>query len=99
MSCFWAPATRCSAWCRLAPGAIVEKTFYLQPAAETTRGAGFQEVIAASFRIFDDTSVDGFTPYREILRLKFNDTLDRWREGDGFAGIDARFQEAARLVQ
>lgn len=77
------------AWCTLGPGAIVEKTFYLQPATETTRGAGFQEVVAASLQLFDDTAVDGFTPYREILQLKFNDTLNRWREGDGFAGIDA----------
>jgi hypothetical protein len=68
---------------------VVEKTFFIQPAAATKRGSGFQQVVAASLKLFDNPSVSGYTPYREILQLKFNDTLNRWREGENFAGVDA----------
>lgn len=77
------------AWCTLKPEAVVEKTFYVQPPTQTERGAGFQQVVQASLKLFDHVSTDGYTPYREILKLKFNDTLNRWREGEGFAGVDA----------
>ncbi|MGE4488213.1 MAG: hypothetical protein AB7E95_01565 [Kiritimatiellales bacterium] len=76
-------------WCTLKPGAVVEKTFFIQPMSPARRGAGFEQVVSASLRLFNNTSVSGYTPYREILQLKFNDTLSRWREGSGFAGIDA----------
>jgi hypothetical protein len=77
------------AWCTLRPGAVVEKTFFIQPQSPTRRGAGFEQVVSASLRLFNNTAVSGYTPYREILQLKFSDTLNRWREGDGFAGVDA----------
>jgi hypothetical protein len=77
------------AWCTLKPGAVIEKTFFIQPPTETKRGSGFRQVVSASLSLFNNLSVSGYAPYREILQLKFNDTLNRWREGDGFAGVDA----------
>jgi hypothetical protein len=77
------------AWCTLPPKAIVEKTFYVQSPETTERGSGFQKLVQASLALFDNTTIEGYTPYREILELKFTDTLRRWREGENFAGIDA----------
>jgi hypothetical protein len=77
------------AWCTLLPKAVVEKIFYVQPPSPTQRGRGFQQIVHASLRLFDKPSTEGFAPYREILERKFIDTQNRWREGDGYAGIDA----------
>ncbi|MBF0199635.1 MAG: hypothetical protein HQL32_18100, partial [Planctomycetes bacterium] len=78
-----------SAWVNLKPGAVVDKIFFVQPEAITKRGAGFQLPIKASLELFDNTTVNGYTPYKEILQLKFNDTMSRWREGENYSGVDA----------
>lgn len=77
------------AWINLEPGAVVEKTVYLQQPVDVKYGSGFQPAIADSLRIFDMSSTDGYTPYREILALKMADSVSRYREGKDFAGIDA----------
>ena len=77
------------AWCSLTPGQVVEKTVFLQHASVESRGSGFQAAVQASLRLFNQTSVDGFTPYQEILQLKMMDSVGRYREGDKYAGIDA----------
>ncbi len=77
------------AWCNLIPGQIIEKTVMLQDPVETVRGAGFRTAVKASLEIFNMVSTDGYTPYREILRLKMMDSVSRFREDGQFAGIDA----------
>ena len=71
------------AWCILAPGDIVEKTCFIQDPVPTSRGHGFREVVAASFRIFEMRSTDGYPDFKEILALKVQDSLNRWREKSG----------------
>lgn len=77
------------AYCTLEPGAIVEKTAFFQAPQNTKRGHGLSVLVETSLSLFNQYSTDGYTPYREILQLKMNDSLNRWREGDQFAGIDA----------
>ena len=77
------------AWSTLPPGAIVEKTVFLQGPVECRRGSGFRPAVRASLGLFDMVSTDGYTPYREILALKMKDSASRFREDEQFAGIDA----------
>lgn len=77
------------AWCSMKPGQVIEKTVYLQESSAGQRGSGFQQAVQASLRLFNRRSVDGFTPYREILQLKMKDSAGRYRVGENFAGIDA----------
>ena len=77
------------AWCTLPPGAVVEKTFWIETAPAPARGAGFQIPLWTAIRLAQPFNVDGFPPLRDVLARKFADTLGRWREGPGFAGIHA----------
>ncbi|MBK1879331.1 hypothetical protein [Pelagicoccus mobilis] len=77
------------AYCTLQPGAIVDKTVYLQSPQKTKRGHGLSDLVESSLTLFNQYSTDGYTPYREILQLKMNDSVNRWREGEQYAGIDA----------
>ncbi len=77
------------AWCALRPGQVVEKTVYLQDPEPAFPGSGFEAMVRASIRLFPDRSVDGFASYGGILALKMRDSVNRFREGQSFAGIDA----------
>ena len=77
------------AWITLKPGMIVEKTFFIEAGAVAKRGAGFQQPLWTAIRIANPFNPDGFPPLKEVIDRKFNDSLERWREGPGYAGIKA----------
>lgn len=77
------------AWCTLPPQAIVEKTFFVEMAATSAAGSGFQAPLWTAIRLAAPFNPDGFPPLREVLARKFADTQSRWREGPGFAGVHA----------
>ncbi len=77
------------AWCTLPPKTIIEKTVFLETAPAPARGAGFQVPLWTAIRLAAPFNPDGFPPLREVLTRKFADSLSRWREGPGFAGIHA----------
>jgi hypothetical protein len=74
---------------RVAPGAIIEKTFFLQLYPVERRGDGFRPALWESVRLSEPFDFNGFPPLQEIIKLKLHDTVTRWHEGDADAGIDA----------
>ncbi|MEM0968179.1 MAG: hypothetical protein AAGJ31_02405, partial [Verrucomicrobiota bacterium] len=78
----------------LRAGEVVEKTFFLQRASPTTRGNGFRTAIWATLEMADLETHDVYPAYRTVLQKKVGDSLRRWREGDGFAGIHFRPDES-----
>jgi hypothetical protein len=77
------------AWCSLAPGVVVEKTFFVETSPTSVRGAGFQVPLWTAIDLAQPFNADGFPPVQEVIARKFADTVNRWREGPGFAGIHA----------
>lgn len=85
------------AWCTLPPGAIVEKTFFIEAAHTSRPGAGFQIPTRTAMRLLPAANPDGFPPVRDVLTRKFADTYQRWREGPEFAGLQA-FPQPRRWI-
>ena len=85
------------AWITLKPEMTVEKTFFIEAHPVAKRGAGFQAPLWTSILIADPFNPDGFPPLKEVIDRKFNDSLERWREGPGFAGIKA-FPEERKWI-
>ena len=73
----------------LKPGAIIEKTYFIESAPVTERGAGFQTPMWTAIRLAEPFDSNGFPPFKEVVALKFRDTIRRWQEGSGYAGIKA----------
>ncbi|MEM9479322.1 MAG: hypothetical protein AAGA58_06630 [Verrucomicrobiota bacterium] len=71
----------------LKPGAVVQKTFYIQSPTPTKRGSGFRAPIKATLDMADLETPDAYPAYSEVLQQKIIDSLRRWRETDDHAGI------------
>ncbi len=77
------------AWLTVPPGAIIEKTFYVQLYDVEQRGTGFQTALWTHANLFEPYDTHGLPPLREIIAQKFQDTLSRWHEDPISAGVDA----------
>lgn len=71
-------------WLDIPPGAVIEKTFYLQPYAVAQKGAGFAQPMRASLELFQPYSLDGLPSFESILESKARFALSRWRGSGGF---------------
>jgi hypothetical protein len=69
------------------PGAVIEKTFYLQAYPVEKKGSGFGVPLRETLDIHRPLSTDGLPTYADILRAKYRFTLSRWHEGPHSAGI------------
>lgn len=80
-----------NAFCRVEPGAIIEKRFWVESYRTVAKGQGFRQALRTSAQLFcsEDPSAANLPSFRNVVGRKFYDTLDRWREGEGYAGFDA----------
>jgi hypothetical protein len=85
------------AFCTLPPGAVVEKTFYIEHARVDCAGDGFRTPVHTALRLNAALNPDGFPPVREVIRLKLADTVGRWRESPDAIGVQA-FPEHRRWI-
>jgi hypothetical protein len=69
------------------PGAIIEKTFYLQAYPVERKGSGFRVPLRETLDIHQPFSVAGMPKLDEILAAKYRFTLSRWHEGSHSAGF------------
>ena len=69
------------------PGAVIEKTFYLQTYPVEKKGSGFGVALRETLDIHHTLSTDGLPTHADILRAKYRFTLSRWHEGPHSAGI------------
>lgn len=75
------------AWIDVPPGAVIEKTVYLQAYPVEREGAGFQTPLRSSLDLYTPYSLDGLPSFMEIVEDKHRFALTRWIEKDGFAGF------------
>jgi hypothetical protein len=69
------------------PGAVIEKTFYLQAYPVAEKGAAFQHPTRAALALFGPYDVDGMPTFREIIQAKYRFAKTRWYEDGDIAGF------------
>lgn len=67
-------------WVNLAPGAVVEKTFWLEAVPETPKGSGFRGPMRSAMRLHPLGSTEGLPGYADTIRAKYRFALSRFRE-------------------
>lgn len=73
------------AWLNLPPGAVVEKSFYLEAFDVEHEGSAFQRSVRTSIALFKPFYADEFPSVDEIVRGKYRYAKTRWREGPDHA--------------
>jgi len=76
-----------NAYINVPPGAIIEKTFYLEAYPVPRPGSGFQRPTRTSLDIFSPYSVDGMPTFGEIIQAKYRYAKTRWHEDGDIAGF------------
>jgi hypothetical protein len=76
-----------NAYINVPPGAIIEKTFYLEAYPVARPGSGFQRPTRTSLDIFSPCSVDGMPTFSEIIKAKYRYAKTRWHEDGHIAGF------------
>ena len=69
------------------PGAIIEKTFYLEAYPVAEKGSGFQRPTETSLALFRPYEMAGMPTFREILEAKYRFAKTRWYERGEVAGF------------
>lgn len=75
------------AYIDIPPGAIIEKTFYLQVYSVDSEGSGFQHPTRTSLELFAPYSLEGMPTFSEIIRSKYGFAKTRWLETETAAGF------------
>ncbi len=73
------------------PGAIIEKTFYLEAYPVEKVGTGFQQPTHTSLQLFSPYSVEEFPTFQDILQSKYDYAKTRWYENKEIAGFKKYF--------
>lgn len=76
-----------NAFLRMAPGAIIEKTFFLETYTVDKAGSSFQTPLYSSIDIFNP-AIDDLPEYKDIVEQKINYAESRWIEGEHYAGYN-----------
>ena len=72
-----------NAYLKVPPGAIIEKTFYLEAYEVAGKGSGFQQPTRTSLEIFRPCCVEGMPEFGRIIEDKYRFAKTRWyRDGD-----------------
>ena len=77
-----------NAYLNVPPGAIIEKTFYLEAYPVKTKGSGFQCPTKTSLDIFSPYSLEGLPSFKEIIKAKYRFSKTRWHEEGNIAGFN-----------
>ncbi len=76
------------AYLNIPPGAIIEKTFYLQAYPVTGEGRGFQQPVKTSLKLFSPYSLETLPTFSEIIQAKYRFAKTRWFEDGNEAGFN-----------
>lgn len=76
------------AWVTLRPGAVVEKTFFLQACPEVAEGSGFRVPLETALRLHAPFSLDGLPTFDRIIRDKFRFAWSRFRDRPDDPGFE-----------
>lgn len=75
-------------WLNLRPGAVVEKTFWLEAVPQTVAGSGFRQPLGTAMRLHPVENSAGLPGYNAIIREKYRFALSRWRDREPDAGFE-----------
>lgn len=75
-------------WLNLRPGAVVEKTFYLDLVSKTAKGSGFRQPMRTAMRLYPLGWTADLPSYDDILREKYRFALSRFRDREKDAGFE-----------
>jgi len=82
-----------NAYLKVAPGAIIEKTFFLQGSAVDREGSGFQHAVRAALDLFGPFSSADLPSFSEIIEAKLRYADTRWYEQGNVAGFRKYFDK------
>lgn len=87
-------------WLDLPPGAVIEKTFYLQAYSDPDQVSGnaFRPALRTSIELFDPVYFNGLPPMKEIVLDKYQFAKTRWIKDKGFNQFDPQFEKGAFIV-
>ena len=74
-------------WMKIPPGAVIEKTFWLQGYPVEKQGRGFLPPMRTAIDIWQPFDLSGMPTMSEILTAKYRYALSRWHESDHSAGF------------
>lgn len=74
-------------WVNLPPGAVVEKTFYLEVVPQTAQGSGFRQSLRTAMRL-QPVSIEGLPGFDETIREKYKFALSRFRDREKDPGFE-----------
>jgi len=74
-------------WLEVPPGAVIEKTFYLQAYPVPRKGAGFQIPLRSAIGLFKPFDCDALPTIDAILEAKYRFTRSRFHEDGESAGF------------
>jgi hypothetical protein len=74
-----------NAYLNVPPGAIIEKTFYLEVFPVTEEGSAFQQPAKTSLHLFRPFFGDDMPAFSDIVRAKYRYAKTRWRETADYA--------------
>jgi hypothetical protein len=77
-----------NAWIEPEPGAVYEKTFWLEAYDVEERGSGFQTPMKSALKLFNPADMTGMPKMLDILKSKHQFALSRWHETELSAGIN-----------
>lgn len=76
------------AYLRVPPGAIIEKTFYLEAYPVAEEGSGFRRPVETSLEMYGPFSSEGLPTFGDIVEAKYGFGRTRWHDvGAGVAGF------------
>jgi len=76
-----------NAYINVPPGAIIEKTFYLQAYKVPGEGSGFQQATRTSLEIFRPWSLEEMPAFGRIIEDKYRYAKTRWYQDGDIAGF------------
>lgn len=68
------------AWVNLRPGAVVEKTFFVEVCPQVGAGAGFRTPLRTALRLHPPFSLEGLPTFDQVIRDKYRFALSRFRD-------------------
>lgn len=86
-----------NAYLNVPPGAVIEKTFFLEAFPVDREGAGFQRPVRTSLELFSPYDTGGLPEFAEIIRAKYRYANSRWYEKGDIAGF-RKYQDRNQFV-
>jgi hypothetical protein len=75
-------------WLRVQPGAVIEKTFWLEAFPAPAAGTAFQQPVHTSIDLFKPFYAEDLPSMDDILAAKYRFAKSRWVEGTGYSGFN-----------